>query len=197
MSHNAWRKNYHLPVLASRPDLFYGRLETDLSNTGFWEGKEFRISHEFSVAEGSPLVFRFQSTVDFILQLQALSVDQSGIRYRAFRASQGTETGTFDTPEPIFRQNFTSQAKDLDPIATVTTGGGFDINVGASAVETIRLRTSGATSQRTTVTSAVGDERGIAAGTYYLVFDRLPLATGTDPALGVFDLKWEELRPDD
>lgn len=197
MSHNDWRRNRHLPTLASRPDLFYGREEVDVSNTAFQEGKEFRVSYEFSVDEGAPVTFRFSCAVDFLLQLQSLSVDQAALRYRAYRSIQGTETGTFDTPIPIFRQNFTAQAKDLDPVATIDTGGGFDVTPGEVSVETIRLRTSGATAQKATVSAAVGDERGVGAGTYYLVLERLPLAAGADPALGVFDLKWEEVRPDD
>ena len=190
---NQWRKSHHLPVLSSRPDLYYGRLDVELSSTSFQEGKEFRISREFAVG-ATPLVFRVSSTVDFVLQLQKVAIDIGNVRFRAYRDIQGVASGLFDQKEAIYKQNFTARAKPLDPVVEIYTGGAFTPNVGETAVETIRLRVSGATSGQTSVSGVIGDERGLAAGTYYLVFARID---GNVTAEGVFDLKWEEIRPDE
>lgn len=195
MSHNEWRRNRHLPVLTSRPDAFYGRLEVDVSNTAFQEGKEFRISYEFQNIADTPRVLRFTCPVDFILQYQNITSDLVGVRYKAWRSTQGTAGGTFGTPVPIWRQNFTDQAKDLDPLTTIDAGGTFTPSGGESSTETLRVRVANATAQQTTVDSSVGDERGVGAGTYYLVIERIPGATGN--AAGVLTLRWEEIRVDE
>lgn len=190
---NQWRKSRHLPVLASRPDLFYGRLEVDAGNTAFNEGKEFRFPREYSFSD-TPVVFKFLAPVDFILQRQFLSCDTGNVRFRAFREGQGTETGVFDTPEEIVRNNGTQAAKDLDPLVTITSGGGFTPNDGEAPKEVLRIRSSGATAQKTSVSGAIGDERGLPAGTYYLILQRID---GNETANGVYEIKWEERRPDE
>lgn len=190
---NQWRKSRHLPVLASRPDLFYGRLEVDVGNTAFNEGKEFRFPREYTFS-ATPLVFKFVAPVDFVLQRQFLSCDSGNVRFRAYRAEQGAETGTFATPEEVVRNNSTQTAKDLDPLVTITSGGGFTPNEGEVPKEVLRIRSSGATAQKTSVSGAVGDERGLAAGTYYLMLQRID---GNETATGVYEIKWEERRPDE
>lgn len=178
----------HLPALRTRDNAEYARSPVDVANTAFFEGKEFRISREYSVA-GTPLVFRFEAPVPFILQLQSLSCDTGNIRFRAYRYVQGSEGGTFGAAEPIYRQSLLPESQNLNPQVSITTGGTFTPNPGEPSVETIRLRTSGATAQRNSVSGAIGDERGLSAGIYYLMLGRID---GTDTAAGVFDLRWEE-----
>jgi len=181
------------PPLATRRELEYARSAVDVSNTAFFEGKEFRISREYAVG-ATPLVFRFESPVPFILQRQALTCDAGNIRFRAYRDTQGSPGGTFGVVEPIYRNSLLPESKDLDSLVGITTGGTFTPDGGQLSVETIRLRTSGATAQRTTVSGTVGDERGLSAGVYFLILARID---GNDTAEGVFDLKWEERRPDE
>lgn len=176
------------PPLATRRELEYARERVDVANTAFWEGKEFRASYEYAVA-ATPLVFRFDSPVPFILQFQSLTCDTGNIRFRAYRSTQGTEGGTFANVIPVYQQSMLPESLPLASQVSLTTGGTFTPAVGQAAVETIRIRTSGATAQRTSVTGAIGDERGLAAGIYYLELGRID---GTDTAEGVFDLKWEE-----
>lgn len=176
------------PSIATRRDLQFARLKTDVANTAFWEGKEFRISREYAVG-GTPLVLRFESPIPFILHLQSLSCDTGNIRFRAYRDTQGSEGGTFGDVEPIYQQSLLPESQGLSPQVSITTGGTFTPDAGQGPVETIRLRASGATAQRNSVSSAIGDERGLSAGVYYLVLGRID---GTDTAEGVFDLKWEE-----
>jgi len=166
---------------------YFRRLRVDVAETGFFENREFRISEELDIGTGEQLVYKFSSPVDFILQLQALSVDTGGIRFTAYRAAQGTEGGAF-TPIEMYRVNLMDDAPDYTRQASISSGGTFTTT--AKPVEVIRLRTSGSTAQQATVTGAVGDQRALAAGDYYLVFTVL----GNSPATGTFDLKWEE-RP--
>lgn len=165
------------------------RLRVDVAETGFFEGREFRISEELAVPAGETLVYRFTSPVDFILQRQTLSLDDSAIRFRAYRSAQGTAGGAFE-PVPMHGVNIMSDTPAYARQAVVSAGGTFTPSVGEEAVETIRLRAANATAQRSTVSGAAGDQRGLPAGTYYLLLENI----GNGVATGVFDLKWEE-RP--
>lgn len=164
----------------------YRRLQVDVSQTGFWEGREFRISYEYSIST-TPRVLKFFSSVDFVLLSQTLSCDAEGVKFQAYR--EGTEGGTFSTVVPIWRNNFTAEAEATEYTrqAVITTGGTFTPS--GSSVETIRILTSNATAQRSSVGGSAIKERGLAAGTYYLMLSNL-LGSGT--ATGVFDLIWEE-----
>lgn len=165
-----------------------GRLKTDVSDTAFWEGKEYRIDQEILGLGATPLVFKVVAVTDFIIQTQSLSCDAGGIRFRAYRAGQGTEGGTFGTTVPVYSVNFMNETGGGVPSQMVITKGGT-FTPTATQVETIRIVTSNATSQQATVSGQVGDERGLPAGTYYLVLDNIA-QSGTSN--GVYTLKWEE-----
>lgn len=163
------------------------RIRVDVAETGFFENREFRISQEISVAVGETVTYKFSSPVNFILQRQTLAVDTGGIRFTAYRANQGTEAGTFE-PVGMYRVNLMTDAPPYTRQATVSVGGTFTPSVGEEPVEVIRVLTSNATAQRSTVSGSVGDQRGLAPGDYYLLFSAL----GTGQGDGTFDLKWEE-----
>lgn len=167
------------------------RLQVDVGQTGFWRGHMHRVSHEFNVAVGATQVLRFDAAADFIIQFQSVSVDTGAIRFRAFRATQGTQGGTFATEIAQWRVNLMSTAAAPIENTTITTGGTFTPTGGQSPAEVIRVRTSGATAQRTSVSGAAADERGLAAGVYYLLLENI---SGSSEATGVYDLRWEE-RP--
>lgn len=172
---------------STRRDPDFGRIKVDVSNTAFWEGKEYRTSYEFSISDTQ--VFKFVSPVDFILQKQELTSDNNGVKFTAYRASQGVEGGTFSEAIPIYKVNSMSETPSVPNQVSITSGGSFTPNSGETSVETIRLRVSNASGQRSTITGTVGDERGLPAGTYYLVLENI---TGSGSATGVYDLKWEE-----
>lgn len=186
-----WRTNgSHIPILSTINDAKYARMAVDVANTGFWEGTEFRISYEFNIPTATTQCFRFNSgSLDFLLQLQKLSVDQAAIRLRVYRSTQGVESGTWNESIPIYRQNFTQYTKDIDPVTVIDSGGVFTPNGGEAAVETLRVRSSGSTAQRTSISGDIADQRGIGAGVYYLCLENIANSTAT----GVFDLRWEEL----
>jgi hypothetical protein len=177
-----------LPTLRSRTNYQFARLETDLGNTGFWEGHEFRLSYELDITQLT--VLKFTSSIDFIIQSQVLDVDQDGLKLSVYRASQGVDNGGFITPIDFYANNSMSDTPSYTSNATINTGGTFTVNDGELPVEVIRVRSASATAQKSTVEATAGDERGLPAGSYYLEFSVL---SGNNP-LGVYSLKWEE-RP--
>ena len=174
-------------VLSTRRDTATSRLKVDVANTAFWEGKEFRVSYEYSIS--GTQVLKFTSTRDFILQRQVVSCDAVGVILRVYRDSQGTESGTFDETIPTYGVNIMSETPSFTSGVSIVAGGTFTPNVNEPSVETIRVKVSNSTAQRSTVTGAAGDERGLPAGTYYLVLENI---SGSGTATGVYDLKWEE-----
>lgn len=192
--YKGWRKpggHLHLPTLASRDDLKYARLSVENRNTGFEEGKEFRISYEYSVA-AIPTVLRVTSTTDFIILIQSIGCDNEGVRFTAYRQEQGVAGGAFDEVVPIYKNNFASFSKDLDPVISIDTNGTFTPNPSEPSVETIRVRTAGGTGQSITVGRSSQGVRGLPANVYYLILERI---TTSGTAQGVYDLLWEEVRP--
>ena len=179
------------PELISGSDRETGRIKVDVSQTGFWEGREFRISVPLSIPAATPVVLKFVAPIDFILQSQGLTCDEQGILFQAYRSTQGAEGGSFSTAMPIYSNNFQSTAPAYAHQATISTGGSFTPDGGQQSVETIRLKTSGSTAQAVTVGGSVRGERGLVAGTYYLKFSNL---TGSGTSQGVYSLIFEE-RP--
>lgn len=168
------------------------RLRVDVGQTGFWGGREFRISYEFTIT-ASPIWFKVSCPVSFILQSQNISCDQGGIRFAAYRANQGTASGTFDTPVTIWKNNGISGTPTYSNQMTINSGGEFTPTLGQMPSETIRtLSSTNAGSSRDTISGSAHGERGLPLGDYYLKFERLD-GTVVD-ALGVYTLIWEE-RP--
>jgi hypothetical protein len=167
------------------------RLRVDVSQTGFWEGREFRISVPLSIPAATPVVLKFVAPINFILESQGLTCDEQGILFQAYRSTQGTEGGSFSTEVPIYSNNFQSTSPTYAHQATITTGGTFTPDGGQQSVETVRVKTAGSTAQAVTVGGSVRGERGLAAGAYYLKFSNL---TGSGTAQGVYSLIFEE-RP--
>lgn len=162
----------------------FRRLQTEDGDTAQNEGRVFRISRELSFSD-TPFVIRFTSPIDFKIRFQSLSVDTGGIVMRAYR--DGTESGAW-TPVNVFGTNAASFVPSYTRQIAVDSGGAVT-PVGPSA-ETLRVRTSGATAQKTTVSASGSGDRLLGAGTYYLVFSRLADVTGT--VEGVYTLRYEE-----
>lgn len=166
------------------------RLRVDPGQTGFFARRMWRVSYEFTALEATPIVMRVSIPVNFIIHHQGIEIDSGGLSLKAYRSTQGTPGGTFNVPVPIWSANFMNQQSEYTFQAAIDTGGTFTPSAGP--VETIRLRTSNATAQRSSVGGESFGERGLAAGTYYLVLARL--AGISDTTQGVFTLVVEE-RP--
>jgi hypothetical protein len=166
------------------------RLRVDNGQTGFFSRHMWRLSHEFTGLDATPMVFKVIVPVNFIIHHQQLTIDEGGVALRAYRTGQGTEGGTFATSVLMYSVNFMNEKPAYAFQASVTTGGTF--TPAAPAVETIRVRTSGATAQQTTDGESAFGERGLLFDTYYLVFSKLAGVSGASS--GVYTLIVEE-RP--
>lgn len=158
------------------------RLRVDQGQTGFWEGREFRFDLEVS----APIVVKFSSPVDFILQSQTLESRDGLATFEVYGASDGVEGGTFSGDWVI---NLPNNAMSDAPVYTqqtvITAGGAFTPSTGAIPRESIKVKASTSSAQRQTVGGAAIQERGLPAGDYYLMF------TGDDAS---YNLVYEE-RP--
>lgn len=160
------------------------RVKVDPAQTGFFEGREFRISYEFNISSGATQVLKFSCTSNFILWEQRISVDEGFLIYKP-TINPSTSTG-FVTTVQQYGKNRMSNAPVVTNTVTVTTGGSI---TGGEVVETIRLKTANATWQAESVGGAVYSERGLPAGDYYLTMKAEGATTK-----GVINLVYE-IRP--
>ncbi len=180
------------PTLATSRDPETARVKIEPSTEGFWKGLDYRIVEEVEVG-GTPLVFRFESTKNFILRSQVVESDAGAIRFRAYRSNQGTEGGTFDTDIAIYKVNFIEGVPSVDTGVNITTGGTFTpaaLPLG-KAVDVVRVKSSTQSNRQITISGDVGTERGLPPGVYYIVLDRFD---GSGTSEGVVSVQWEELE---
>lgn len=173
--------------------LMTARLRVDVGQTGFWEGREFRVNQPISIpaANTDGFVIKFVSPVNFILQLQSFVVRQDGLRFEAYRSGQGVEGGTFTASDYLEQNNAMDDTPAYTPQITIFDGGTFTPNGGEIPKEVVEVLAANATAQRTSVGGSAVKERGLPPGTYYLKFTNLN-ATGT--TIGIYNLIYEE-RP--
>lgn len=177
--------------LVTSPNKETSRVRVDSGQTGFWEGREFRINQPLSVGSTDEFVIKFVSPINFILQLQSFVMRRDGIKFEAYQSTQGVEGGTFTTSEYLLPNNAMSDTPVYSPQITVFDGGTFTPNANEIPREAVDVLAANATAQRTSVGGSAVKERGLAAGTYYLKFTNL---LGSGNAIGFYNLIYEE-RP--
>ena len=171
------------------------RYRVDVGQTGFFARRMWSLSYEFASANPintTPLVFRVTVPVNFIVHAHSLSVDQGGLSLRTYAESQGTPGGTFGPAHPLASENTMDEEPAYAFQADIDSGGTFTPTGGAVPITTLRVRTSGATAQQTSVGGAAVSEKGRAAGVYYAVLSRMSGVSGD--CTGVYNLVVEE-RP--
>lgn len=162
----------------------YERLRVDAAQTSFWEGREFRSFVELNLAAGASLVVRFTAGVDFVLFNQRLLVDEGKVRMDAKQG--GTPGGTFTNIATYGKNRMVERrAPYYTSQIAVATGG---THTGGTVLESLRVNAGGASGQAQTVGASASDERGLPAGTYYIVLTNY----GNGVATGTYDLWWEE-----
>ena len=180
----------YLPIDLMTSELrAHRRLKVENRDPSYTQGTQFRISYSLTVTSGSPIVLRVTSPINFELVSQTLATHQSGIVFEAYRDIQGVESGTFGVSVPIYKNNFQSTANNYTNQVAIETGGVFTPDIGQAAVETINVLSANASAQRSTVELGAQGNRGLSAGTYYLVFSKL---SGAGTALGVYSLIFDE-----
>lgn len=168
----------------------FDRIKIDVAQTSFFEGREFRTFKEFSIAVAATYVIRVVVAADIILNQIQLDLDAGAIRMGTYVG--GTPGGSFLETIPSFMRNNMSIGpnKRFNPTSgVVITAGGT--HTGGTELDVLRVRTSTniGNQSSTTVGASAGDERGIAANTYYF---RLNNFHATDTATGTLHVAWEE-----
>lgn len=166
------------------------RLRVDVGQTGFFAGREFRTFKEFSepdteIANAATYVIKAVVPVDVILFGLECIIDNGHIKIETVLG--GTEGGTFSETLPILPRNLMSERPT--PLYTplvVLTGGGT--HTGGTVIDVIRLKVENSSGAASSVGAEQGDERGIAAGTYYFRLSNI----GTGVVEGTFKARWEE-----
>lgn len=147
------------------------RVKVDSANTAFWDAREFRTGIDKTAAYTLKLV----SPIDFILQMQTLTSNDGTAVLKAYTAAQiASEATPFNTVIQILPNNGMSTAPAYAKQITINGGGTVTLSGTPEPRETITVRAATSSSQRTTVGGDAIKERGLPAGTYYLVF------TGSD-----------------
>lgn len=164
----------------------FRRLRVDTGQTSFFTGYQFRTFHEFSIPTGTSTYLKVDVPVNTVLWTVHLSVDAGGIRLGTYAG--GTPSGVF-TPITSLPKNTMSTVPSPTYVRqnVISTGGTF---TGGTLIDVIRVVTSGATAQQTSVGSSPFSERGVGIGTYYWKLENISNGTST----GVFNTFWEE-RP--
>ena len=163
------------------------RLRVDIGQTGFFAGREFRTFREFSIAAGQTLVLKIVVPINAILSEQSVELDAGSIRIT--NASGGTPGGSFAETLPVIgKNNMSERPLPLYTPQIVFTAGGT--HTGGFIFDIHRVVAATATAQQSTVGNIIGDERGVAAGTYYVRYENF----GSGTATGTLWFFWEE-RP--
>jgi hypothetical protein len=171
------------------------RLRVDVGQTGFFARRTWALNYEFASTNpiaATPLVFRVDIPVNFIIHAHSLSVDQGGLTLRTYSAAQGVAGGTFSTTHTPVSENSMTEKAAYAFQASVASGGTFTPNVGQVPLTPLRVRTANATAQQSSVGGEAVSEKGRAAGTYYAVLSRMTGVAGD--CTGVYNLVIEE-RP--
>lgn len=169
----------------------FDRVKVDPAQTSFFEGREFLFAHEFSILTATSLVIKIVTLRAVIVQNFDLSIDDGTLRFT--RRTGGVEGGSFSTiiaPQAVNAMAGPSDRRLYEGVPfttnTVVTAGGT--LTGGSVFDTIRLKTSNATAQASSVGKTDTDQIGVPAGTRYYVLENL----GTGTVTGVLRVRWEE-----
>lgn len=168
----------------------FGRLQVDMGETGMFEGREFRAVRKL-VLTGAPIVWRFTSTVDFILHEQTFGASSGDLELYAWRAADVTPSGAFATPVPVFGKNGSAEYREYEGAryvsgVTIMSGGSITPLNAEAYTDYDRAKTASSTAQRASVGGTPNSVRYLPTGTYYLQI----IGTGE----GRLALGWEE-RP--
>lgn len=163
------------------------RIRVDVGEAGFFEGRQARCFKEFSIAAGATYTIKFVVPINIILMTQGVELDAGSIRIT--NTVGGTPAGTFSETLPIVPKNtMTERPTPLyAPVVVATAGGSVS---GFTTLDIHRVVAATATAQQVTVGNQVGDNRGIGANTFHVLYENFGAGTAT----GTLFFIWEE-RP--
>lgn len=172
-------------VFTSDPDNKDGesRIQVDVGQTGFFQGREFRTFYEFSVPATTERIIKVVASVDTIVQ--QFSVDLWTADMRIELLTGGTEGETFSTALPIMTTNGMNTSYSSQ--VTMATGG---THTGGTLKEVIQLYAVSNPAKGSASEGSSETTLGFPAGTFYVKLKNINSVTAT----GVFKARWEE-RP--
>lgn len=167
------------------PNKFYtdndgpdARLRVDQGSTSFYSGKEFRTFQKFIIAAGDVVTVRVTTPIDLILLNVSLAVE--GATIEMLLKVGGSATGPW-TAMPTIRKNLMATAPVYASKITLEYDGVF---TGETTIDILRAPAG----NKSGTQSAIGSERGIAAGVYHYVLTNV----GNQSATVIFSGEWEE-----
>lgn len=161
------------------------RVRVDVGQTGFFEGREFRAFWDGTIAAGATQVLRITVPINIIVFEQLLNTDASSILLTALQG--GTSGGTFTDITSIFRKNEMTPVPAYTRQVSIATGGN---HTGGTTRDITRMVSNVPGSAAASIGGVAADERGLAAGTYYVRLNNY----GASSANVTYKLFWEE-RP--
>lgn len=165
------------------------RLQVDVSQTGFWAGREFRVTKEYTVG-ATPYVVRVtipNSIKGIVVLYLAITCYQGGVHFRSWR--NGTPGGSW-TPLTIIPNNEIPDVSGYVGVVTIDEGGTLTGPTLKGDAFTVFANENG--KSNTTSIIAIQSERGLGPQTLYLELSRV---TGvTVDSLGEIRAVFEERR---
>lgn len=173
------------------------RLRVDQGATHFFKGRQFRSFQRLNITTGQKFVVKATVPVDTILTDFTVQLKQGSVEIRTVLAPV-TESGSFNVALPIIPCNSMSIVEGFptnlpQPLVTLFSGG--QIVSGGTERDVFYCQTAGQGNQSLAAGAEQEDIRGVpgSPGTpsvFYFEF----IASGTDNAIGVVHMRWEE-RP--
>lgn len=157
------------------------RLRVDVGQTGFFAGHEFRLFYEFTASHVIKIV------VPLNVILFGLDISLIEGQTRTETVIGGVEGGSFATPITSRPRNTMTTIPQPPYVSQLvfSTGGTL---TGGTTIDVLVAKAASNSNFASSVGESAGDERGVAAGTYYF----RTTVTGTTTA--ILKLRWEE-RP--
>lgn len=156
------------------------RLRVDNAQTSFFENRQFRMYHEFTLAAGTSVWLRWASTIDFNVLGRDVILNTGQMRYALY--SGGTPSGVW-TAKTLYHVNNYADAPPYSTHVTVSTGGSLS---GGTELD-IMLANAGTGGNSSSATVGLL-EVSLAAGTYYVEIRN----TGSQSCTGMYRVYFEE-----
>lgn len=159
------------------------RLRVDNAQTSFYEGREFRLFHEFSINAGLSVWLKYTFDKNISVHGRTLTVLEG--RLRLALCTGGTEGGSW-TAKTIFPVNSMTDKPSYTMTGLAYSGG----TLTGGAERDVMLLETGTSANAATVQAEIA-EVGLAPGNYYIELRN----TGSGVCRGMYAAHWEERMP--
>jgi hypothetical protein len=161
----------------------FRRIRVDVGQTGFFEGREFRTFKELDIPTGGTYTVKVTVNRNTIFWNMSVVLESGGIRLLTVAGGADTVAPTGSLPR--IPKNRMTVAPVVEPLNILQDGGSM---AGGTIIDVSRLSKTSSTAQRSSIGGSIADERGVAPGVYYFVFQN----TSNNQVIGTFHAFWEE-----